>query len=378
MATAAKYTWPELYLILDLYSAWTRVLVRWLYLEGMSCVPTATVSFDSDAAAKKAAGSWENRVDRGNWTVQGVGSDAVAIHNSGFDLEEAQDYTSGIEALGDDAGRPCRLCSVNFVDLYELSDSQQSKVWKILGLDPEEDEDEMQAPLVLALLRRWKDFPPSFPIGKFEVSGTLAKRGLSDIRVVSYDGDRELDVTDVMKRALRDSLDFMKEHGIKEPTPWFSNDEISWKAPNAGVAKTIADTIQTCQGSANAKGDRVKGRPGEIWSVLTWYKFARWGGIFRDYGAARKDPRIPELSGPAPKGGSFSGEVVCFTGKLEAMERDEAEGLVEANGGRSAGRVTAEVTLVVATRSASSKRAKAEKLGLPIIDEAEFLRRIGR
>jgi DNA ligase (NAD+) len=85
---------------------------------------------------------------------------------------------------------------------------------------------------------------------------------------------------------------------------------------------------------------------------------------------------------PAPverrAGGAFEGLTLVLTGKLEALSRDEAKRLVEAQGGRAASSVSSRTDLVVAGPGAGSKRTKAEELGIEIIDEPEFLRRAGR
>jgi DNA ligase (NAD+) len=69
---------------------------------------------------------------------------------------------------------------------------------------------------------------------------------------------------------------------------------------------------------------------------------------------------------------------VVLTGKLEALSRDEAKALVVAHGGRAASSISARTHLLVAGPGAGGKLAKAEKLGIEVIDEAEFLRRVGR
>jgi len=73
----------------------------------------------------------------------------------------------------------------------------------------------------------------------------------------------------------------------------------------------------------------------------------------------------------------LAGEVVVFTGALETLSRPEAQRRAEAAGARTATGVSRKVTLVVAGPGAGSKRAEAEKLGIRVIDEAEFLKRIG-
>lgn len=80
----------------------------------------------------------------------------------------------------------------------------------------------------------------------------------------------------------------------------------------------------------------------------------------------------------APRGGAFAGLTVVLTGTLEALSRDEAKALVEAQGGRAGSSVSAKTQLVVAGPGAGSKLKDAQRLGIEVIDEAEFLRRAGR
>jgi DNA ligase (NAD+) len=80
----------------------------------------------------------------------------------------------------------------------------------------------------------------------------------------------------------------------------------------------------------------------------------------------------------APKGGAFAGLTVVITGTLQALSRDEAKALVEAQGGRAGSSVSKKTNLVVAGPGAGSKLKDAQALGIEVLDEAEFLRRAGR
>jgi DNA ligase (NAD+) len=74
---------------------------------------------------------------------------------------------------------------------------------------------------------------------------------------------------------------------------------------------------------------------------------------------------------------TLAGETIVFTGGLEAMSRPEAQRKAEAHGARIAGAISKKVTLVVAGPGAGTKLGEAEKLGIPVVDEATFLKRIG-
>ncbi len=74
---------------------------------------------------------------------------------------------------------------------------------------------------------------------------------------------------------------------------------------------------------------------------------------------------------PAPKqtaGGKLSGKTFVITGTLPGVTRDEASALIEANGGKVSGSVSSKTDYLLAGEAAGSKLAKAEKLGVAILD----------
>lgn len=72
----------------------------------------------------------------------------------------------------------------------------------------------------------------------------------------------------------------------------------------------------------------------------------------------------------------FAGQTWVVTGTLESMTRDDAKSALQALGAKVAGSVSAKTHCVVAGPGAGSKLGKAEQLGIEIIDEGEFIRRL--
>ncbi len=75
--------------------------------------------------------------------------------------------------------------------------------------------------------------------------------------------------------------------------------------------------------------------------------------------------------------GVFAGENVVLTGTLTNYKRSEAQKLIEARGGVCQSSVNKATTLVIAGEEAGSKLAKAQKLGIKILDEAGFIALLG-
>lgn len=70
--------------------------------------------------------------------------------------------------------------------------------------------------------------------------------------------------------------------------------------------------------------------------------------------------------------GIFGGQSVVLTGTLSEFTRSEAQKIIEDKGGVCQSSVTSKTTLVIAGEAAGSKLLKAQKLGIKIIDEAQF------
>jgi DNA ligase (NAD+) len=74
----------------------------------------------------------------------------------------------------------------------------------------------------------------------------------------------------------------------------------------------------------------------------------------------------------APISAKFSGKTFVFTGTLANRTREAAEALVAAHGGKAGGSVSKKTSYVVAGADPGSKLAKAQSLGVSILDESQF------
>ena len=69
----------------------------------------------------------------------------------------------------------------------------------------------------------------------------------------------------------------------------------------------------------------------------------------------------------------LAGKTVVLTGTLPTLSRDAAKDMLEAAGAKVAGSVSKKTSYVVAGEEAGSKLAKAQELGVPVLDEAGIL-----
>ncbi|MCB9687144.1 MAG: NAD-dependent DNA ligase LigA [Alphaproteobacteria bacterium] len=74
---------------------------------------------------------------------------------------------------------------------------------------------------------------------------------------------------------------------------------------------------------------------------------------------------------------AIAGKTFVITGTLPTLERAEAEARIQAAGGKTSGSVSKKTHYVVAGEKAGSKLAKAQELGVPVIDEATLLSMLG-
>ena len=145
----------------------------------------------------------------------------------------------------------------------------------------------------------------------------------------------------------------------------------------AGVAKSLARHFATLDDVFAASAEQLT-EADDIGEVIA-QSLGQW------HGEARNQKLIERLraaglnfkSGlyqPQAAAGLFAGKTFVLTGTLPTLKREEATAKIESLGGRVSGSVSRKTDYVLAGEEAGTKLEKAQKLGVKIIDEKEFLR----
>ncbi len=100
------------------------------------------------------------------------------------------------------------------------------------------------------------------------------------------------------------------------------------------------------------------------WFGVDWHQrlVERW--------AAAGVRMVDEVDESTPR--TLEGLTVVVTGSLESFSRDESKEAIIVRGGRAAGSVSKKTHYLVAGENAGSKAEKAESLGVPVLNEAQF------
>jgi DNA ligase (NAD+) len=148
----------------------------------------------------------------------------------------------------------------------------------------------------------------------------------------------------------------------------------------AGVAKTIGRSFPDLDTVFAASIDQLTATEdiGEVIaaSIVQWYGEPRNRQLIerlRNAGINFKSS-LHNLKAAA---GPFAGKTFVLTGTLPTLSREEATAKIEALGGKASGSVSKKTDYVLAGDEAGSKLDKAQKLGVKMIDEKEFLKMCG-
>ncbi len=144
------------------------------------------------------------------------------------------------------------------------------------------------------------------------------------------------------------------------------------------VGPTAARALATAFGSLDAIREADPGAlastdgvgPVIARSIAEWFGVPWHVEIVRRWAAA--GVRMQEDGGAAGER-VLAGLTIVVTGSLEGFSREEAAEAIASRGGRASSSVSAKTDFVVVGANAGSKAAKAEALGVPVLDEALFV-----
>jgi DNA ligase (NAD+) len=107
------------------------------------------------------------------------------------------------------------------------------------------------------------------------------------------------------------------------------------------------------------------------WFTVDWHReiVERWAAA----GVQLTTPGHPGPGAAAGVDGPLSGLTVVATGSIDGFSREGAQEAIIAAGGKSASSVSKKTDFVVAGPGAGSKLGKAEELGIPVLDAAQFV-----
>jgi DNA ligase (NAD+) len=88
------------------------------------------------------------------------------------------------------------------------------------------------------------------------------------------------------------------------------------------------------------------------------------------------DAGVEPVSLQIKKGGVFTGKTFVLTGTLETLSREEAKKIIQNNGGKVSSSVSAKTDYVLIGENPGSKKDEADKFGVRIVSENEFLKMV--
>lgn len=145
------------------------------------------------------------------------------------------------------------------------------------------------------------------------------------------------------------------------------------------AARSLADWFGSLDAIRSASRDELAAVDGVgpviADAVIEWFQVDWHLDIVTRWAEAGVQFSTPGHKGPgaaASAGGPLAGLTVVATGSLDGFTRDEAKEAIISAGGKAASSVSAKTDFVAAGPGAGSKLTKAEELGIPVLDAAQF------
>jgi len=207
----------------------------------------------------------------------------------------------------------------------------------------------------------------------------LLEKGLIEdpADIYALDGDKLSQLPGFKDKAIANVIDQVE--ASKDRPIWRLLVGLNIRHVGTHVAQVLARAFGSLDALAMASEDEIDAVP-EIGpeiaaTVREWFDDEENLALIeklRTAGVRLAEEREAE-EGPRP----LAGTTLVLTGGLEQLSREEAVAAAQDAGARVASSVSKKTDFVVAGVSPGTKLARAEALGVEVIDETEFLRRIG-
>lgn len=207
----------------------------------------------------------------------------------------------------------------------------------------------------------------AYPPGWEEASA--AERRAAGIRknhIVLHPSAQALTLLDELEKAKTKELwRFLVALNIRHVGPVAARALAQWFGSVAAIRTATRDELAAVEGVGGIIADSLI-----EWFEVDWHReiVERWAAA----GAQLATPGHPGPGAASASGGVLDGIVVVATGSLEGYTREGAQEAIISAGGKAASSVSKKTDFVAAGPGAGSKLAKAEQLGLRIIDAAQF------
>lgn len=167
------------------------------------------------------------------------------------------------------------------------------------------------------------------------------------------------------KAKTKDLWRFLVSLNIRHVGPVAARALAQWFGSLSAIRAASVDELAAVDGVGGIIADSVT-----EWFTVDWHRdiVDRWAAA----GAQLAIPGHPGPGASVASGGVLEGLTVVATGSLEGYTRDGAQEAIIAAGGKAASSVSKKTDFVAAGPGAGSKLAKAEELGIRILDAAQF------
>ena len=146
----------------------------------------------------------------------------------------------------------------------------------------------------------------------------------------------------------------------------------------AQSARIVADAFGSLEALKNAGIEQLRAidqiGPVMAQSIVDYFNDTENARIIEALLAAGVNPAAPKQKASD----TLAGQTIVVTGTLSHFSRQDIEQTIKDHGGKVSGSVSKKTSFVVAGENAGSKRDKAAQLGVEIIDEADFIKRLER